>query len=81
MNALILDDENVLSLKIIQKPSCSGGNDVLVRISYAGLCGIDLHIIKGHFPSAKNIVIGHEIVGVVVSTGEDVTHVKEGDKV
>ena len=81
MKALILEKNGVLSPRVVDKPIVTGGNDVLLKISYAGLCGTDVHIIAGHFPSAKDIVIGHEFVGTVEAMGDDVRGVSLGDKV
>ena len=81
MDALYLDAENDLTCKTLPKPSITCANDVLIRVSYAGLCGTDLHIIAGDLPSAKNIVIGHEFVGTIEQMGENVTGFTLGDKV
>jgi (R,R)-butanediol dehydrogenase / meso-butanediol dehydrogenase / diacetyl reductase len=45
----------------------------LVQMSYAGLCGTDLHICAGEHPRAKpGLVIGHEFVGRLVDAAGEI---------
>ncbi|KAK9884335.1 hypothetical protein WA026_005285 [Henosepilachna vigintioctopunctata] len=55
----------------------------IVKVSYAGVCGTDLHIIEGHFPCYANgpITLGHEFSGIVTEVGIDVGNFKIGDRV
>ncbi|MBQ4795080.1 alcohol dehydrogenase catalytic domain-containing protein [Pectobacterium versatile] len=60
----------------------SRANDVVIEILYCGVCHSDLHTARNdwgwtNFP----IVVGHEIVGHVLSIGPDVTRHKVGDHV
>jgi S-(hydroxymethyl)glutathione dehydrogenase/alcohol dehydrogenase len=55
--------------------------EVMVRISSAGVCHSDLHVMKGDLPANLPVVIGHEGSGVVEAVGEGVTSVKKGDHV
>ncbi|KAJ1724361.1 hypothetical protein LPJ53_001377 [Coemansia erecta] len=59
-------------------PRPLGENDVEIKIDYCGICGTDMHILKGTrgtdlFP----VIVGHEIVGRVVAKGKNVAHVQE----
>ena len=56
-------------------------NDVLVRMSAVGICGTDLHSIKGEWVRPTPVVLGHEGAGVVEAVGADVTSLKPGDEV
>lgn len=62
-----------------------GKNDVKVRISKTSICGTDVHIYNWDEWSQKTIKtpmhIGHEFVGRIVETGENVTAYKAGDRV
>ncbi len=40
----------------------------LVEVSVAGVCGTDLHIWRGEYPSVPPVILGHEMAGVVVAT-------------
>ena len=37
-----------------------GPNDALVRITTTTICGTDVHILKGEYPVAKGLTVGHE---------------------
>lgn len=37
--------------------------DALVRITTTTLCGTDVHILRGEYPVAKGLTVGHEPVG------------------
>jgi len=56
---------------------------VLVKILVSGLCGAQLHEIRGHKGNAKFLphLMGHEGCGIVEEVGSGVTTVKVGDKV
>ena len=58
-----------------------GPGEVMVRISAAGVCHSDLHVIKGDLPMPTPIIPGHEGSGVVEAVGAGVTQVEEGDHV
>ncbi|RII15873.1 putative alcohol dehydrogenase D [Streptomyces sp. YIM 130001] len=56
-------------------------DEVLVKIAATGVCASDAHTRSGRIPSPMPCVLGHEGAGVVVDTGEGVTHVVPGDHV
>jgi alcohol dehydrogenase, propanol-preferring len=80
MQAMILEKAgHPLALKTIPIP-LPGAGQVLVKIIACGVCRTDLHIVDGELTSPKlPLVPGHEIVGIVVSTGKEVSLLKEGD--
>ncbi len=47
-------------------------NTCLIEIDTAGICGTDIHITQGLFPSPENVVLGHEFSGKVVEVGKGV---------
>ena len=56
-----------------------GPDQVTVKLFSSGVCHSQLH--QMHNPAlARPLLLGHEGTGVVLKTGRDVTHVKEGDK-
>ncbi|KAB0578409.1 L-gulonate 5-dehydrogenase [Fusobacterium naviforme] len=64
------------------KPVLDGENNVLIRMTAAGICGSDVGIYHGTNAAATYPrIIGHEIVGVVEETGTGVTAVHKGDRV
>jgi alcohol dehydrogenase (NADP+) len=55
--------------------------DVVVRITYCGVCATDLHSLAHGDPSVFPLVAGHEMVGEVVAVGSAVTRFAAGDGV
>ncbi|KAJ5565989.1 hypothetical protein N7535_007627 [Penicillium sp. DV-2018c] len=56
--------------------------DVDIKISHCGICGSDIHTLRsGWRPTTYPCCVGHEIVGEVVRVGNEVTHIKLGDRV
>jgi S-(hydroxymethyl)glutathione dehydrogenase/alcohol dehydrogenase len=47
--------------------------DVLVRMAAVGICGTELHSIRGEWERPTPSVLGHEGAGVVEAVGSDVT--------
>ncbi|MGE0278881.1 MAG: zinc-binding dehydrogenase [Nitrospiraceae bacterium] len=58
-----------------------GPLDALVRITTTTICGTDVHILKGEYPVAKGLTIGHEPVGVIEQLGSAVSGFREGQRV
>src|SRR5690606_25715493 len=58
-----------------------GPNDALIRITTTTICGTDVHILKGEYPVAKGLTIGHEPVGVIEKLGSAVQGYQEGQRV
>ena len=55
--------------------------DALVRVTTTTICGTDVHILKGEYPVARGLTIGHEPVGVIEKLGSAVQGFKEGQRV
>jgi S-(hydroxymethyl)glutathione dehydrogenase/alcohol dehydrogenase len=58
-----------------------GPADVLVHMAAVGICGSDLHLVRGEWTRPTPMVLGHEGTGVVEAVGDDVSHVAPGDRV
>jgi S-(hydroxymethyl)glutathione dehydrogenase/alcohol dehydrogenase len=58
-----------------------GPGDVLVRMAAVGICGTDLHSIRGEWTRPTPIVLGHEGAGVVEAVGAEVRSLRPGDEV
>jgi propanol-preferring alcohol dehydrogenase len=59
-----------------------GSGEILLRVLACGVCRTDLHVVDGELTNPKLPVIpGHEIVGLVVETGDGVGTVAPGDRV
>jgi len=83
MKAVILEEiDSPLAIKDVELTELKVGQ-VLVKILVSGLCGAQLHEIRGHKGNAKFLphLMGHEGCGIVEEVGPGVTTVKVGDKV
>lgn len=58
-----------------------GPGDVLVRLAAVGICGSDLHLVRGEWSRPTPMVLGHEGAGVVEAVGEAVVGLAPGDRV
>ena len=58
-----------------------GPLDALIRITTTTICGTDVHILKGEYPVARGLTIGHEPVGVIEQLGSAVQGFAEGQRV
>ncbi len=58
-----------------------GPLDALLRITTTTICGTDIHILKGEYPVARGLTIGHEPVGVIHQLGSAVQGYSEGQRV
>ena len=57
-------------------------NDVKIDILYCGVCHSDIHQVRNDWGNSKYPVVpGHEIIGRVIETGNEVSKFKEGDLV
>ena len=69
---IVLDDKPIPDI---------GPLDALVRVTTTTICGTDVHILKGEYPVAKGLTVGHEPVGVIEKLGSAVTGYREGQRV
>jgi uncharacterized zinc-type alcohol dehydrogenase-like protein len=59
-----------------------GPHDVLIEIKYCGICHSDIHHARGEWREEEYpLVPGHEITGIVVEVGSEVTKFAVGDRV
>lgn len=69
---IVLDDKPVPDI---------GPADALIRVTTTTICGTDVHILKGEYPVAKGLTIGHEPVGIIEKLGSEVKGFHEGQRV
>ena len=68
-------------VRIEREAPTPGLGEVLVAVSACGVCRTDLHVLDGDIPARYPIVPGHEIVGRVAATGNEVVGLTPGDRV
>lgn len=71
-NRIVLDEKPIPDI---------GPQDALIRITTTTICGTDVHILKGEYPVARGLTIGHEPVGVIEKLGSAVFGYREGQRV
>jgi threonine dehydrogenase-like Zn-dependent dehydrogenase len=61
-------------IRTVPRPSVPA-RAALIQIGACGVCGTDLHILKGHWPKPLPwpFTLGHEIGGVIVEKGAELT--------
>ncbi len=74
-------EERPLKLVEVETPYPKD-DEIRVKVLVCGVCRTDIHIAEGDLPLKKdNLILGHEIVGIVDKTGKGVKRFKVGDKV
>ena len=69
-------------LKMVDLPDpVPGPKEILVKISACGVCHTELDEIEGRLPPELPIVLGHQIVGRIVTLGSGATKFHVGDRV
>jgi alcohol dehydrogenase, propanol-preferring len=57
-------------------------DELLIKVKVCGVCRTDLHVKEGDLPHPKlPLILGHEIIGEVEETGNNVKGFKKGDRV
>ena len=56
-------------------------DEVVVRMAAVGICGTDLHNVKGEWERPTPMVLGHEGAGVVEGVGSNVSNLRVGERV
>ncbi|HLO60847.1 MAG TPA: alcohol dehydrogenase catalytic domain-containing protein [Bacteroidales bacterium] len=82
MNAAVLSEYRHVEWKSVNVPEIAG-NEVLIKVGYACICGSDQHVFLGEFHPRTSVPLiqGHEFAGTIVETGPDVKLFREGDRV
>src|SRR4026207_181354 len=80
MRANVFHGKNKIRVEEVDKPRAAAG-EACVRVPLPGMCGPDLHIVRGEYPVAPGLVIGHEPVGVIEELGAGVAGYEIGDRV
>lgn len=80
MKANVFHSKNKIRVEEVPKPRAAVG-EAVIRVTLTTICGTDLHIVRGEYPVASGLVIGHEPVGVIEELGEGVSGYAVGDRV
>src|SRR4026208_2064929 len=80
MKANVFIAKNKIRIEEVEKPR-AGAGEAVIRVTLTTICGTDLHIVRGEYPVAPGLTIGHEPVGVIEELGAGVTGYNIGDRV
>ncbi len=80
MKAAVLHAINDIRFEEIPTPKIRE-NEVLLRVKACGLCGTDVHFLRGEWAVRMPLVPGHEFSGEIAEVGREVTNVSVGDRV
>jgi len=83
MLAAVFKRKDVLEVEDRQEPKNLAGDEVLLEIEGAGVCGSDLHILSdpSTFRAKEGVILGHEMVARIVDLGRGVTDFETGTRV
>lgn len=81
MKALVYEGPRTMNIRDIPLPALQP-DEVLVRVSHAGICGSELGGYLGHNSLRKPpLIMGHEFSGTIEQVGEQAARFKAGDRV
>lgn len=80
MKALTIQQPNKAGVEDVPMPE-PGPGDVLIKVAACGICGTDVHILRGEYLGSYPVVPGHEFAGEVIAVGAGVTRAQPGDRV
>lgn len=81
MKAAVIHGPGAITCDNIDDPIIKNQDDIILKVTSTAICGSDLHIYSGGFPQPRPMVLGHEFMGIIEEVGNDVTHLKRGDRV
>jgi 2-desacetyl-2-hydroxyethyl bacteriochlorophyllide A dehydrogenase len=81
MRAVTFQAPGEVLVEDVPEPEILDARDAIVRIEASGICGSDLHIYHGRVQIEPGFTIGHEYVGTVLATGDEVHELGVGDRV
>lgn len=80
MKAAVFVEPGRIALKERPIPQV-GPRDALLRVTTTTICGTDVHILKGEYPVAPGLIVGHEPVGIIEELGDAVEGYEIGQRV
>lgn len=85
MKAAVWRGRRDVRLEDVAEPASPTGEDVLLEVSWTGICGTDLHEYLGGPifipPGIEHVILGHEFSARVVDVGPEVAGTQVGERV
>jgi len=73
MKAVVYHGPNDIRVEEVPKPK-AGNREMIVKVLSVSICGTDLRIFHGNhrmYPEGTKRIPGHEIVGIISESGND----------
>ena len=82
MKAVVWNGRRDVRVETVADPAVREPTDAVIRITSTAICGSDLHLyeVMGPFLEPGD-VLGHEPMGIVEEVGDEVDHIRPGDRV
>lgn len=80
MRAAVLRENNQIDVENVEEKPLKH-NEVRVKVRVAGICGSDIHKMQTRWKYPLPAVMGHEFAGEICEIGDNVDHLKLGDRV
>jgi threonine dehydrogenase-like Zn-dependent dehydrogenase len=82
MKALCWYGKEDVRVETVPDPKVLNPKDAIIEVTRTAICGSDLHLYDGFIPTLEaGDILGHEFMGEVVDTGQEVKKLNRGDKV
>ena len=81
MKAAVFPKPGDIRVETVDDPRIEDSGDVILKVTSTAICGSDLHIYDGGIPQVKDLIVGHEFMGIVEEVGSSVKNLKRGDRV
>jgi threonine dehydrogenase-like Zn-dependent dehydrogenase len=82
MKAVAWHGKRDVRVDTVPDPAIREPTDAIVRVTSTAICGSDLHLYELFGPFIdEGDILGHEPMGVVEEVGDEVTHIRAGDRV
>ncbi len=78
--AIRIDQPNKIALVNLKLTSLQA-DEIIIKVMASGICGTDIHILRGDYIAKYPIIPGHEFSGIIEKIGTRVTRFEIGDKV
>ncbi|WP_249522759.1 zinc-dependent alcohol dehydrogenase [Modestobacter marinus] len=82
MKAVVWHGVGDIRLDDVPDPTIQDPTDAIIEVTASGICGTDLHFVRGTMSGmVEGTILGHEAVGIVRETGPGVRNLRPGDRV
>ncbi len=81
MKAAVFHKMGDIRVDNVDDPKIEQPEDIILKVTSTAICGSDLHIYDGFVPQLRDMVLGHEFMGIVEEVGPNVTKLRKGDRV